>query len=103
MCTEGRHSEDCSIGIIELNLGNPIRAQAPEWKALLAPPRHSLMPSGRNFQYKVNRLLVEVCDLAVDNSSCRRCSLSARIRARKVRGCLDVTFADVICEVSETP
>ncbi len=38
MCTEGRHSVDCSIGIIELNLGKPIWAQAPEWKALLAPP-----------------------------------------------------------------
>ncbi len=32
---------------------------------------------------KLQWLLVEVCDLAIDNSSCRGCSLSARIRSAK--------------------
>ncbi len=60
MCTKGRHSVDCSVGFIEVNLGNPICAQAPEWKALLAPPGTHLCLLDES---SCIRLFIDVCKM----------------------------------------
>ncbi len=44
---------------------------------------------------------MEVCELAFDNSSCKGVLTVSKNTRCKVGGCLDVTFADEICEIAE--
>ncbi len=50
----------------------------------------------------LKRLLVEVCDLAFDSSSCRGMLMISENPLRKFGGCFNVTLAEEVGQVAET-